>query len=87
MRKILFIAAFIAGAALVPAYGQEDKAKTWCTDAHMQQMDDSIAKMTDAEKQKEAESHLAMSKEAMQNKDMNGCELMHHLLNARACGC
>jgi len=67
------IAALIGFAALAPAYGQEDKAKAWCTDAHMQQMDESIAKMTDAEKQKEAQSHLAMSKEAMQGNDMDGC--------------
>jgi hypothetical protein len=29
--------------------------------------------MTDAEKQKEAQSHLAMSKDAMQKGDMDGC--------------
>jgi hypothetical protein len=56
-----------------PAFAQDDKAKDWCTDAHMQQMEDSIAKMTDADKQKEASGHLAMSKEAMQSKDMEGC--------------
>jgi len=73
MIRIPLIAALIGFAALAPAYGQEDKAKAWCTDAHMQQMDESIAKMTDAEKQKEAQSHLAMSKEAMQGNDMDGC--------------
>ena len=73
MIQIPLIAALVAITALVPAYGQEDKAKAWCNDAHMQQMDESIAKMTDAEKQKEAQSHLAMSKEAMQSNDMDGC--------------
>jgi hypothetical protein len=72
MRRVPLIAA-LATVALIPAYAEDDKAKTWCTDAHMQQMDDSIAKMTDAEKQKEAQSHLAMSKSAMQNGDMKGC--------------
>ena len=73
MRKVPFIAALVTVIGLAPAYGQEDKAKDLCTDAHMQQMDDSVAKMTDAAKQKEAQGHLAMSKEAMQNKDMAGC--------------
>ena len=73
MRGTLFISVLATAIMLVPAYGAEDKAKEWCTDAHMQQMEDSIAKMTDAAKQKEAESHLAMSKGAMQSNDMKGC--------------
>ena len=39
----------------------------------MKEMDDSIAKMTDAAKQKEAKSHLAASKDAMKSKDTAGC--------------
>jgi hypothetical protein len=58
---------------LATAQAEDDKAKKWCTDAHMQQMADDIAKMSDAEKKKEADSHLAMSKAAMQSNDMKGC--------------
>jgi hypothetical protein len=73
MIRALALAAFVAAIACVPAVAQEDKAKEWCTDAHMQQMDDDIAKITDAAKQKEAKSHLAMSKDAMKAKDNDGC--------------
>ena len=73
MIKALALAAFVTAIACVPAGAQEDKAKEWCTDAHMQQMDADIAKMSDAEKQKEAKSHLTMSKDAMKAKDTAGC--------------
>lgn len=73
MLRIALASAVIGLAALSPAYGQDDKAKAWCNDAHMQQMEDSIAKMADADAQKEAESRLALSKEAMENGDMDGC--------------
>lgn len=73
MFKALASAAFVVAMTCVPAIGQEDKAKEWCTDAHMQQMEDDIAKMDDAAKQKEAKSHLAMSKDAMKAKDDAGC--------------
>ena len=75
MRSILLITVLVTATVLAPAYGQEaqDKATAWCTDAHMQQMDEAIAKLSDAAKQKEAESHLAMSKQAMQNNDLDGC--------------
>ena len=72
MLKAPMVAAFVAVMTFVPVQAQ-DKAKNWCTDAHMKQMDDSIAKMTDAAKQKEAKSHLAMSKDAMKAKDAAGC--------------
>jgi len=38
MLKPTLAVAFVAAIALAPAYGQEkqDKAKEWCTDAHMQ---------------------------------------------------
>ena len=72
MLKALALAAFVA-IACVPARAAEDKAKEWCTDAHMQQMEDDIAKMTNATKQKEAKSHLTMSKDAMKAKDNDGC--------------
>lgn len=75
MHRVPVVAVFVALMALVPAYAQEkmDMGKEWCTDAHMKQMDDDIAKMSDAAKQKEAKSHLAMSKDAMKAKDTAGC--------------
>lgn len=75
MLKAPALAAFVAVVACVPVYAQDaaDKGKEWCTDAHMQQMDNDIAKMTDAAKQKEAKSHLSMSKEAMKANDTEGC--------------
>jgi hypothetical protein len=75
MLRAPIVAVFVALMALVPAYGQEkmDKGKEWCTDAHMKQMDADIAKMSDAAKQKEANSHLTMSKDAMKAKDTAGC--------------
>ena len=48
------LAAFLAIAALSPAYAAQDL----CNDAHMKQMDDIVAKMTDATKQKEATTAL-----------------------------
>ena len=75
MRKAPVLAAFVAIVASVPAFAQDaaDKGKTWCTDAHMKQMEASIAKMTDAAMQKEAMAHLAASKDAMQASDTAGC--------------
>ena len=72
MLKAPMVAAFLAVMACTPASAQ-DKATEWCTDTHMKQMDDSIAKMTDAAKQKEAKSHLAASKDALKAKDSAGC--------------
>ena len=75
MLRASILAVIVALMALVPAYGQEkmDMGKEWCTDAHMKQMDADVAKMSDAAKQKEAKSHLAMSKDAMKAKDTAGC--------------
>lgn len=75
MLRASILAVIVALMALVPAYGQEkmDMGKEWCTDAHMKQMDADIAKMSDAAKQKEAKSHLAMSNDAMKAKDTAGC--------------
>ena len=67
------LAAFLAIAALSPAYAAQDL----CNDAHMKQMDDMIAKMTDAAKQKEATTALDMSKAAMKKGDKAGC--MKHM--------
>jgi hypothetical protein len=67
------LAAFLAIAALSPAYAAQDL----CNDAHMKQMDDMIAKMTDATKQKEATTALDMSKAAMKKGDKAEC--MKHM--------
>lgn len=71
MYKSIMIAAMLATVALVPAYGQ-DKA-SWCTEAHMSQMDTKVAAMSDAAKKKEAQTHLQLSKDAMQTADTTGC--------------
>ena len=55
-------------------------AQDLCTDAHMKQMDDMIAKMTDADKKKEATAALDMSKAAMKKGDKAGC--MQHMNEA-----
>ena len=75
MLKALVAVALAACTALAPAYGQEkpDKAKEWCTDTHMQQMDDQVSKMTDASKKKTATKELEKSKAAMKKGDMKGC--------------
>jgi hypothetical protein len=51
MFKTSVLAAFLAIAALSPAYAAQDL----CNDAHMKQMDDMIAKMTDAAKKEGGE--------------------------------
>jgi cytochrome c556 len=73
MLKATLIAAFIAVTALSPAYAAQDL----CNDAHMKQMDEMIAKMTDATKKKEATTALDMSKAAMKKGDTAGC--MKHM--------
>jgi hypothetical protein len=55
-------------------------AQDLCTDAHMKQMDDMIAKMNDAAKKKEATTALDMSKAAMKKGDKAGC--MQHMNEA-----
>jgi hypothetical protein len=57
MLKTLPVATFVAMISLSPAYAAGE-----CTEAHMKQMDDMIAKMSDATKKKEATMHLDMSK-------------------------
>jgi hypothetical protein len=72
MHKTSLAVALVAVMALVPAYGQ-DKAKEWCTDAHMEQMAAELRKITDANKKEAARKHLEMSKAAMQANNMKGC--------------
>ena len=68
MLKTSLAIAFFACIAISPAY-----AADLCNDAHMKQMDDMIAKMTDAAKQKEATAALDASKAAMKAGDNAGC--------------
>jgi hypothetical protein len=69
MLKTSLVAAFVAVMAFSPAYAAQDL----CNDGHMKQMDDMIAKMTDATKKKEATTALDMSKAAMKKGDTAGC--------------
>ena len=77
MLKASLLAAFIAATALSPTYAANQNL---CNDAHMKQMDEMIAKMTDAAKQKEATTHLDMSKAEMKKGDMAAC--MKHMNEA-----
>jgi len=77
MLKAALIGAFIAVAALSPSSaGSQDL----CNDAHMKQMDEMIAKMTDETKKKEATMHLDMSKAEMKKGDTAAC--MKHMNEA-----
>jgi hypothetical protein len=76
MLKVSLAAAFLAVLVLSPAYAAQDL----CNDAHMKQMDDMIAKMTDDAKKKEATMHLDMSKAEM--KKGNTAECMKHMNEA-----
>ena len=73
MLKTSVLAAFLAVIALSPTYAAQDL----CNDAHMKQMDDMIAKMTDATKKNEATTALDMSKAAMKKGDTATC--MKHM--------
>jgi hypothetical protein len=68
MSKALFVAALMVVLGLSQAHAQD-----LCNDAHMKQMDEMIAKMTDAAKQKEANAALDQSKAAMKAGDTAGC--------------
>jgi hypothetical protein len=76
MLKASFVAAFLTTMAFSPAFAAQDL----CNDAHMKQMDDMIAKMTDAAKKKEATMHLDMSKAKMKKGNTAGC--MEHMNEA-----
>jgi hypothetical protein len=69
MLKVSLAAAFLAVMCLSPAYAAQDL----CNDAHMKQMDQMIAKMTDAAKQKEATAALDQSKAAMKAGNTEEC--------------
>jgi hypothetical protein len=68
MSKAVFVVALMVVLGSSQAYAQD-----LCNDAHMKQMDEMIAKMTDAAKQKEANAALDQSKAAMKAGDTAGC--------------
>ena len=74
MLKASLLAAFIAATALSPTYAA---SQNLCNDAHMKQMDEMIAKMTDAAKKKEATMHLDMSKAEMKKGRYGGVHETH----------
>ena len=75
MLKTSLVAAFLAIIPFSPAY-----AADLCNDAHMKQMDDMIAKMTDTAMQNQATAALDMSKAAMKKGDTAKC--MKHMEEA-----
>ena len=75
MLKTSLVAAFLAIIPFSPAY-----AADLCNDAHMKQMDDMIAKITDTAMQKQATAALDMSKAAMKKGDTAEC--MKHMEEA-----
>ena len=75
----IILAGLAAVFALMVSAGYAN-AQDLCTDAHMKQMDNMIAKMTDAAKKKEATTALDMSKAAMKKGDKAGC--MQHMNEA-----
>lgn len=67
---MLKVAVFAISLVVVaPAYAAQDL----CDDAHMKQMDDMIAEMTDASKKNEATAALDKSKAAMEKGDTADC--------------
>jgi hypothetical protein len=76
MPKSLIIAAFLTVMLLSPAYAASDE----CTEAHMKQMDQMIAEMTDADAKKAATMHLDMSNAEMKKGNEAGC--MKHMEEA-----
>ncbi len=68
MLRMSLLAASVLSMILGPA-----QAADLCNDAHMKQMDQMIADMTDADKKKEAMAALEQSKAAMEKGDTAGC--------------
>ena len=75
MIKTLTVAALFAAMNISAAFAAAE-----CTDAHMKQMDEMIAKMTDASKKGDATKHLDMSKAEMKKGNEAGC--MQHMTEA-----
>jgi hypothetical protein len=77
MFKTLLLGACAAALIISPAYAGASKE---CTDEHMKQMDEMVAKMTDPAKQKEAMAALDKSKAGM--KAGNDAECMKYMNEA-----
>ena len=77
MFKTFLLAACTAALFLTAAYAGASKE---CTDEHMKQMDEMVAKMTDPAKQKEAKAALDQSKAGM--KAGNDAECMKYMNQA-----
>jgi len=75
MIKALPVTALFFAISLSPAFAAGE-----CTDAHMKQMDDMIAKMTDAKAKEKATKHLDMSRAEMKKGNEVGC--MKHMTAA-----
>ena len=74
MLKTMLLAACAAALVLTPAYAGASKE---CTDEHVKEMDEMIAKMTDPAKQKEAKAALDQGKAAIKAGDDAAC--MKHM--------
>lgn len=66
-------APFLAAVLGVLSLSQGVAAQDLCNDAHMKQMDQMIAEMTDADKKQQATEALDKSKAAMQAGDNEAC--------------
>ena len=73
MFKSILVGTFMVVIGSSQAFAAQDL----CNDAHMREMDQMIAKMTDPAKQKEATMHLDQTKAAMKAGDTEGC--MKHM--------
>jgi hypothetical protein len=69
MLKAPLLASLLTVFGLSPAFAAQDL----CNDAHMKQMDQMIAKMTDADKKQKANEALDKSKAAMKAGDNEEC--------------
>jgi hypothetical protein len=66
-------AALLAAVVPLTMLGHAHAAQDLCNDAHMKQMDQMIADMTDAAKKQEATAALDQSKSAMEKGDTAEC--------------
>lgn len=72
MLKQSIFAAVLAGAMTIGTIAAQAD-KSWCTDSHMEKMEELVAKMADGAMKKSATAHLDQSKAAMKSGDMDGC--------------
>jgi hypothetical protein len=81
MLKVLSMVAAVAVLSFSPAYAASDECTDArmlsATDAHMKKMNQMIAEVTDAAKEREATMHLDMSKAEMKKGNTAGC--MEHM--------